>query len=80
MSRPFFSIDKFSIHHKTKLIAEASELGLKKIPAFIEVEGKEQIRLFGPCRPRIANGEVIGWVYPQNNGTTPVCSVEVIND
>lgn len=68
------------IKGKIALVVEVSELGWKGIPKYVAVAGRET-RLFGPAKDRVFNGEVISWLYEQDDRSlSPVCYVEILND
>lgn len=74
---------KFTKHgvRKEKLIAEISELGWRGFPQYVGVQGRDEVRLFGPCEPIMNGDEVGGYLYPQTDiSLKPICEVHVLND
>jgi hypothetical protein len=67
--------------HENRLIAEISELGWPWFPQFVEVQGRNECRLFGPPVPIMNGEEIAGFKYPQTDTTLkPVFEVHVLND
>ena len=62
----------------------AEELGWRGFPQYVGVQGRDEVRLFGPRQPiwaDVNHEEVGGWLYPQTDTSLkPVCEVHVLND
>jgi hypothetical protein len=77
------SHEKFT-KFENQLIGEISELGWKLFPHYVEIQGRNEIRKFGPPEPIWADAnheEIGGYKYPQTDTSLkPVCEVHIFND